>query len=469
MVRGDTARPHPILYRGNVKRRLLSLPLGLVTAAALAACAPVVHAQDARPVKFETYKLPNGLTVILSEDHSSQVVAVNVWYDVGSANERPTRTGFAHLFEHMMFQGSENVKKGEHFQLVERAGGGMNGSTADDRTNYFETLPSNRLNLGLWLEADRMRSLAVTQENLDNQREAVKEERRMRIDNQPYLTAFIDETPALFDSTACFAYAHPGIGSMPDLNAAKIDDVQAFFKRYYAPNNATLTLVGDFDPAQAKQLIQQYFGDIPAVEKAPRPTCDPKFNAGEQRRRVRDAKANLPAVIYSYKIPAYKDDDAPVIELLSTILGQGESSRLNRKLARDTKAAVATQTFANQRVGPGVLILLAIANQGVSIDSLDRLATGEIARLAAEGVSAAELTKAKNAYRAGVINQRQQAMSTAEALQRATLFLGSPDAVNSDLDRFMKVTPEDIRRVARKYLDPNNRLVLIVTSEEIKS
>jgi predicted Zn-dependent peptidase len=309
----------------------------------------------------------------------------------------------------------------------------------------------------------------VTQENLDNQREAVKEERRMRIDNQPYLTAFIDETPALFDSTACFAYAHPGIGSMPDLNAAKIDDVQAFFKRYYAPNNATLTLVGDFDPAQAKQLIQQYFGDIPPVEKPPRPTCDPKFNAGEQRRRVRDPKANLPAVIYSYKIPAYKDDDAPVVELLATILGQGESSRLNRKLARDTKAAVATQTFANQRVGPGVLILLAIANQGVSIDSLDRLATGEIARLAAEGVSAAELTKAKNAYRAGVINQRQQAMSTAEALQRATLFLGSPDAVNSDLDRFMKVTPEDIRRVARKYLDPNNRLVLIVTSEEIKS
>lgn len=417
-------------------------------------------------VAFESYTLPNGLQVILSEDHSSQVVAVNVWYKVGSRNERPTRTGFAHLFEHMMFQGSQHVKKGEHFQLVERAGGNMNGSTWDDRTNYYETLPSNRLNLGLWLEADRMRSLAVTKENLDNQREAVKEERRMRIDNQPYLTAVIDELPALFDSTACFGYAHPGIGSMADLNAAAVEDVQAFFKQYYAPNNAVLTLVGDFDPAEAKRLVQQYFGDIPRVEQpAPLP-CDPQFNAGQRRKRVRDAKANLPAVIHAFKTPATADADAPAIELLATILGQGESSRLNRRLAREAKAAAAAQAVYNARLGPGTLWVLGVANQGVSPDSIDRLLAAEVARVAAEGATEEELTKAKNAYRANTISERQRAMSVAEAVQRANLFLGSPDAVNSDFDRYMRVTTADLRRVAQKYLQPNNSLVLIISNQE---
>jgi predicted Zn-dependent peptidase len=417
-------------------------------------------------VQMETYTLPNGLQVILSEDRSAQVVAVNVWYKVGSRNERPTRTGFAHLFEHMMFQGSEHVKKGEHFQLVERAGGSLNGSTWDDRTNYYQTLPSNRLNLGLWLEADRMRSLAVTPENLENQRQAVKEERRMRIDNQPYMTAFVDQMPALFDSTACFGYAHPGIGSMGDLDAAAVEDVQAFFKRYYAPNNATLAVVGDFDAAEARRLIQQYFGEIPRVEPPPPVTCDARYNSGQVRRRVRDPKANLPATLHAYKAPAYADDDAPVVELIATILGQGESSRLNQRLAREAKAAAGVQVFHNARLGPGTLIALAIANQGVAVDSLDRLLAAEVARLATEGITEGELTKAKNAYRASTISERQRAMSTAEAIQRANLFLGSPAAVNTDFDRYMKVTAADVRRVAQKYLQPNNSLVLIISNQE---
>jgi zinc protease len=417
-------------------------------------------------VPLETYTLPNGLQVILSEDHSAQVVAVDVWYKTGSRNERPTRTGFAHLFEHMMFQGSANVKKGEHFQLVERAGGNLNGSTWDDRTNYYQTLPSNRLNLGLWLEADRMRSLAVTKENLDNQREAVKEERRMRIDNQPYATAFVDIVPALFDSTACFGYAHPGIGSMPDLNAAAVEDVQAFFKQYYAPNNAVLAVVGDFDPAEAKRLVEQYFGDIPRAEPPPPVSCDPRYNSGQVRRRVRDAKANLPALLHVFKTPAYSDDDAPAVELIATMLGVGESSRLNQKLAREAKAAAGTQAFHNARVGPGTLIAFAVANQGVSVDSLDRLLAAEVARLSTEGVTEAELQKAKNAFRANTISERQRAMSTAEAIQRANLFLGSPEAVNTDFDRFMKVTVADIRRVAQKYLQASNSLVLIISNQE---
>jgi predicted Zn-dependent peptidase len=466
----------------STRTRLLALAgaSGLASVAAAAGAQPI--RKDAPPptpaapqsadavtpgkVAFESYALPNGLQVILSEDHSAQVVTVDVWYKVGSRNERPTRTGFAHLFEHMMFQGSQNVKKGEHFQLVERAGGNLNGSTWDDRTNYYENLPSNRLNLGLWLEADRMRSLAVTPANLDNQREAVKEERRMRIDNQPYATAFVDIMPAAFDSTACFGYAHPGIGSMADLNAAQVGDVQAFFKQYYAPNNAVLTVVGDFDPAEAKRLVQQYFGDIPRVEAPAAVACDAKFGSGQVRRRVRDPKANLPALLHVYKVPAYSDADAPVVDLIATILGQGESSRLNQRLARETKAAAGTQALHNARVGPGTLITFAVANQGVPVDSLDRLLAAEVARLTSEGVSEAELAKAKNAFRAGTITERQRTFTVAEALQRANLFLGSPDAVNTDFERYMKVTVSDIRRVAQKYLQPNNSLVLIISNQE---
>ena len=228
--------------------------------AAATAAPPPLTAQAGR-ITFDTFSLANGLRVITSEDHSTPVVAVDVWYNTGSRNERPGRSGFAHLFEHMMFQGSAHVKKAEHFQLVERAGGEENGSTQEDRTNYFEVLPSNRLNLALWLEADRMRSLAITQENFENQRETVKEERRLRVDNQPYARAFIDGLTLPFDSASCFAYAHSVIGDMADLNAATLPDVQAFFDTYYAPNNATLAVVGDFNPAELRRLITQYYAE----------------------------------------------------------------------------------------------------------------------------------------------------------------------------------------------------------------
>ena len=240
----------------------------------LALLARLAQAQAPATVAIESYTLPNGLKVHLVEDHSAQVVAVNVWYDVGSRNEREGRTGFAHLFEHMMFQGSANVKKAEHFQLVERAGGQMNGSTQPDRTNYFEVVPSNRLNLALWLEADRMRSLAVTAENLKNQQEAVKEERRLRVDNQPYSAGLVDSLPTIFDRATCFAYAHSIIGSMDDLNAATVADVKAFFDLYYAPNNATLVITGDFQPAEARRLVRDYFGGIPRGRQAATRTSD---------------------------------------------------------------------------------------------------------------------------------------------------------------------------------------------------
>jgi zinc protease len=441
-------------------------------AASMLLAGGALHAQEPGRIQTETYALPNGLTVVLAEDHSAQVVAVDVWYDVGSRNERPGRSGFAHLFEHMMFQGSANVEKGAHMQLLERAGASFNGSTTEDRTNYYQAVPSNRLNLALWLEADRMRSLAITPENLDNQTEAVKEERRLRVDNPPYTRVIYEETYTAFDSTTCFAYAHSVIGSMADLDAADTADVQGFFDTYYAPNNATLVISGDFQPAEAKRLVEQYFGGIERGPAPPPVQCEQPFNTGQQRRHVVDQKANLPAVAHVYRVPKYDDADMPALELLATILGQGESSRLNRALARDAKAAAAAQALLNPfgpRRGPGIFLFFTIANQGVGTDSLDKLLAAEIARVGAAGVTAQELTKAQNSVRANLILQRQTALNTAEALHAAKMFLGSADAVNGMLDRYMKVTADDIRRVAAKYLRPDNSLILTVSSENITS
>jgi predicted Zn-dependent peptidase len=448
-----------------LSRRILTL--GVM----LAASSPL-HAQGAGRVPVETYSLDNGLKVVLIEDHHAPVVAVDVTYDVGSRNEVKGKTGFAHVFEHMMYQGSENVKKGEHMSLLEAAGAaGYNGSTHEDFTNYYQPVPSNRMNLALWLEADRMRSLAVTDTNFTNQREVVKEERRMRVDNQPYGRTIFEATYAIEDSTTCFPYAHSVIGSMDDLNAGQTPDVQAFFKLYYAPNNATLVIAGDFEPAEAKRLVQQYFGGIPRGETPPPVSCTPRFNTGARRQRVLDSKANLPAVVQVYKIPAYDSPDYPALQLLSTILGQGASSRLNRSLAREQKLAAGSQMLFNvfgPRRGPGHFSILTLANQGVAIDSLEKALNVEVARVAAEGVTADELTKAKNLYRSSTINDRQRALSLAQAVQMADLFLGSPEAINTDLDRYMKVSVEDVRRVAATYLRPDNSLTLIVSSEAVQ-
>ena len=442
---------------------------GLAALATAGVTAPrPVQAQDPGRIDLERYTLANGLTVILAPDRTTQVVAVNVWYNVGSRNEVRGRTGFAHLFEHMMFQGSANVKKGEHMQLVERAGGEMNGSTAEDRTNYYQVLPSNRLNLGLWLEADRMRSLAITKENFENQRETVKEERRLRVDNQPYTGAIFEGMYAVADSATCFPYAHSVIGSMDDLNAAQVPDVQAFFDLYYAPNNAILALTGDFDPAEAKGLIEQYFGGIPRGKEPPPVTCAPQFGTGKITRPWPDAKATVPGVLVAYRVPEYRHPDTPALELLATILGQGESSRLNRAVVRDRKLAAATLSLMNPagpRRGPGVFLAFGIANSGVSADSVERGLSDVFTTIAAEGVTEAELAKAKNAYRSSVILERQQALYRAEALQAANLFLGDPDAVNTAWRRMMDVTVADVKRVAAEYLRPENSLTLLITPE----
>jgi predicted Zn-dependent peptidase len=423
---------------------------------------PAAAQEQAGRITYDSYSLPNGLTVVLSEDHAVPVVTVNVWFHVGSANERMGRSGFAHLFEHMMFQGSAHVKKSEHMQLVERAGGSMNGSTTEDRTNYFETLPSNRLNLGLWLEADRMRSLAVTQANFENQHQTVKEERRLGVDNQPYGKAF-DEGPTIpFDTATCFAYSHSVIGSMADLDSARVEDVQAFFRQFYAPNNAVLTVVGDFDPAEARTLIERYYGDIPRAEAASPVACAARYGSGARRFEMTDDKANLPLVAFLYRVPPQNDPDAPALELLSSILAGGESSRLNLRLVRGERAAMQAFGYPDLRRSAGLMMFAAVDNQGVPTARVEQLLGEEIEKARTDSIPQAELSKAQNQYRAGVVRQRQTSMGVAEALQSALWFEGSLEAANTDIQHHLAVTTADLHRVAQRYLAPENRLTIVV-------
>ena len=432
----------------------------------LIALIPASVSGQAGKIAFEQFTLPNGLHVVYSEDHSTPVVTVDLWYDVGSRNERAGRSGFAHLFEHMMFQGSGHVKKTEHGQLIERAGGTYNGSTAEDRTNYYQTLPSNRLNLALWLEADRMRSLAITTENFENQRQAVKEERRLRVDNQPYAGAFTDGLTWPFDSSGCFPYAHTVIGSMADLDGAKLPDVQAFFDTYYAPNNATLVVVGDFNPVELRRLVNEYFAGVPSHAEPEAPRCDRVTMAkGPLRREVRDAQANLDLVMRLHRVPEHRHADTPALELLNIVLGQGESSRLNVAIVRREKAAVATGSILNpfgSRNGPGVLATYGIVNQGVTAERLDSLLMRQLDSIRANGISPAELEKAKNVLRSGFIANRETTFGKAEELQHYRLFHGSIDEINTDLERLLAVTGDDVKRVASAYLDPANLTLVIV-------
>ncbi len=415
-------------------------------------------------IEYDDYRLDNGLRVILVEDHSVPVVTIDLWYNVGSGSENRGRSGFAHLFEHMMYQGSANVAKTEMLQLVERAGGAMNATPNEDRTAYFQTLPANRLNLGLWLEADRMRSLEITQENLDNQRETVKEERRLRLDNQPYTWGIFEAPYLTYDSTSCFSYAHSVIGSMANLDAAGVEDVQAFFDLYYAPNNATLTVVGDLDPREAREFIQQYFGDIPPAQDPPAPSCDWSVGTEAQEMVRPDPLANLPMVAVAYRFPAHDDVDTPALSLLDLILGSGESSRLNRALVRENKSALQAQTLMMPRRLSSTLLVLAIANQGASVDDLKQQIHDEVERIAREGVTEEELQKAKNAYSSRNVFGRQTTFQVAEQVQHFVHYHRSLDDMHTDLERYLAVTRDDILRAAGEYLARENSYTFLLVS-----
>src|SRR6185369_3679562 len=386
----------------------------LLSAAFVFAVGGSALAQSSNPqVNFKETRLANGLRVITVEDHNAPVIAVNVSYNVGSRNERPGRTGFAHLFEHMMFQGSENVGKSEHFMLVYNNGGTMNGTTNEDRTNYFEALPANQLELALFLEADRMRSLAVTQENLDNQRNAVQEERRIGLDNAAYGKSGEIQQELMYDN---FAYKHSTIGSMSDLNAASVEDVKAFFKMYYAPNNATLTLVGDFKTAQALALVKRLFESIPRQPDPPAfdPT-EPEQKA-ERRASVDAVLAPVPRASIAYKTVAGNTPDYYALGVLASALGGGGSARFTQKLTREKELVTGASSFAREARGVGGFYITATPRRGVTNDAVEAAVYEEIARLQKEPIADWELQKAKSGARRNFINGLQSSLSRANTI-----------------------------------------------------
>jgi zinc protease len=439
----------------------LSLSVGLL---ALLLAVPAATQETGFPgqIPHETYRLDNGLRVILAPDPQSTAVAVNLWYDVGSRHEVPGRSGFGHLFEHLMFEGSERVPRGTFDRLINEAGGSANASITEDRTNYFATVPASQLARVLWLEADRMEGLLVTDESMRREIEVVKEERRMRVDNAPYGRSGLQSRfYAPYDSVGCFAYAHSVIGSMEDLDAAQLEDVQAFFDTYYAPNNATLTLVGNFDAATARRLIHQYFSGIPAGPAPAEPRCETPFRSLPVTRELQDPAARLPGVMLSFGTVQVGHDDSYALNLLGTILGVGETSRLHRRLVREERAALQAGAFSGPRRGPGLFVVNAIANQGVDAARLIELVDEEIDRIRREGVTEQELTRAKNRARASSIIGRQTVMGRAETLQWANHFLGDPAAYRTEMERTQAVTAEQVRAAAQRYLMPNNRAVII--------
>lgn len=409
------------------------------------------------PLKIEQYKLANGLRVVLNQDNSVPVVSVAVYYNVGSRNEREGRTGFAHLFEHMMFQGSENVRKAEHFQFVSNAGGTMNGTTSSERTNYFETLPANQLPLGLWLESDRMRSLAVTKENLDNQRNAVQEEKRMRYDNQPYGQVFDLLNSMVYKN---FANSHSTIGSMADLDAATVEDVQEFFRINYAPNNAVLVISGAFDSAEARGLIEKYFGTIKSQPVPPALDVTEPKEVAEKYKKYEDKLAPLPAFIMGWKIPQRRSPEYNALYLAGKILYDGDSSRLYQKLVKGDESIIQLFGFTDERRGPSSIFIGAIPKPGKDLVQIRKVITDEIKQIATEGVSAEEMQKLRNQLINDEVRARQSSLGRAQTIAEYTLYDGDPTLINTDLDAYLKVTPEQIKAAVAKYLDTDNHALL---------
>ncbi|HKQ87443.1 MAG TPA: pitrilysin family protein [Candidatus Acidoferrales bacterium] len=402
--------------------------------------------------------LDNGLRVILVPDHSAPVYAINVTYNVGSRNEPPGHTGYAHLFEHMMFQGSENVGKGEHFILIFNNGGGMNGTTNEDRTNYFEELPKNQLDLGLYLEADRMRSLAVTQPNLDNQRAVVEEERRQSVDNQPYGHADLDIDNLSYDN---FAYKHSTIGSMQDLNNASLQDVQNFFKTYYAPDNGVLVLVGDFDPEEALAKVKKYFDAIPSQQPPPKVDLSEEQHYGERRETIYDPLAREPQIIEAYHIPPGNTAENYAAQALAGILSGGQSSRFYQHLVKEKQLAVNVQAEPDARIGPSLFYIVATPRPGVSVADLEKGIDDELAAVIKDGVTADELAKAKTQELRRFIDQRRSTLNTANLIGQYAVYYDDPNLINTVADKEAAVTLDDVHAVATKYFVRDERAVVI--------
>jgi zinc protease len=411
---------------------------------------------------IDRHLLPNGLRVILSRDDRAPIVAVNLWYAVGSRHEKPGKTGFAHLFEHMMFQGSANVAKGEHFDLVQGAGGTLNASTWLDRTNYFEALPSHELELALWLESDRLGSLlaAMTQDKLDNQREVVKNERRWSVDNQPYGTWDEKLQELLFPDG--HPYHHSTIGSMADLDAASLDDVREFFAAWYAPNNAVLTVAGDFDPATALQMVEKHFGPIkpnPAVPAAPPTAVDPSVGA-ELRQEVPD-RVPLPRIYAAYRMPTFGTAGFDALEVAVDLLGAGRASRLYGALVREQQVAQDVTTFAFPVIGGAAIFTIWVtARPGVGHEALEAALWTEVDRLTADGPTDDELERVRNLHAAAVESSLERTSERADRLSMYACLFDEPERINTEVSRYEAVDQTRVRDAMAASLRPDNRVVL---------
>jgi zinc protease len=443
------------------KRRILSA-LALVLTISLSQ--PILgqkkNSSDSIKIPFETYKLPNGLTVILSLDRTTPTVAVNVWYHVGSKNEMPGRTGFAHLFEHVMFTGSGNIPYGLHDKLTEGVGGSNNGSTNNDRTNYYETIPSNYLETALWLESDRMGFLLdkLDAAKLNAQRDVVKNERRQGIDNQPYGRVGEIFSGAMYPKG--HPYSWPVIGSMTDLTAASEDDVKAFFRLYYAPNNATIAVVGDFDPAQAKAWIQKYFTDLPKGEPVTRPKV-PLGNLGAAKRLVYEDAVQVPRLYIQWPTVGFKNDDDYALSVMSSILSGSRTARLTKALVYDSQMASQVGGFQNSAEDVGVFQVVVIPRPEHSLTSLETSVDEVLQKFINEGPTAEELQKAKSGLELSFLRGLESNLGKANQLISGAIFYGNPGQFSVDYQKTLAVTAADVKRVAAKYLK-GSRIVLSV-------
>lgn len=430
-------------------KRLLQLVLMTVIATSLTA--------QMNKIDFQEYTLDNGLHVILHQDKTTPIVAVSVMYHVGSKNEKPDRTGFAHFFEHLLFEGSENIERGEFDKYIEKAGGTLNANTSNDRTYYYEILPSNQLELGLWLESERMLHAKVEDKGIETQREVVKEERRQRIDNQPY-GSILQET--MKRAYKVHPYRWPVIGSMDHLNAAVESDYKNFYKDFYRPDNAVLSIAGDIDFDDAKVWIDKYFGQIPRGEgDVYRPSIVEPPLGGEVRDTVYD-NIQLPAVIMAYRIPAQGTPDYYAVDMLGVLLSQGESSRLSKAIKDEQQKALFVGNFPLGLEDPGISLAFGIANMGVDVQDLEQAITAEIDLTSQELISEEEFQKLRNQIENDFVTGNSRIAGIAESLANYHMYFGDADLINTELDRYMAVTKEDILNAAKKYYNVDNRVVL---------
>jgi len=408
-------------------------------------------------IDFQEFTLDNGLHVILHQDKSTPIVAVSVMYHVGSKNENPDRTGFAHFFEHLLFEGSENIKRGEFDKYISKAGGSNNANTSWDRTYYYEILPSNQLELGLWLESERMLHAKVENVGIETQRQVVKEERRLRIDNQPY-GSFLEQI--MKRAYKVHPYRWPIIGSMAHLDAAVESDYKNFYKNFYVPNNAIVSIAGDIDYENARAQVIKYFGSIP---KSTKPVFRPNIVEPPLGGEVRDTfydNIQLPGVIMAYRIPAGGTPDYYAVAMLGTLLSQGESSRLQKALVDEQQKAVDVGNIPLDLENPGVSIAYAICSMGTDALDAEKSVTAEIDKIKTETISDEEFQKLRNQVENDFVTSNARVAGIAESLANYKMYYGDANLINTELNRYLAVTKEDIKRVANKYFNKDNRVVM---------